>query len=57
MAQLVRHPTVEYGSGHDLMVRGFEPRVWLLTDSMEPSWDSLCASSSFFLFLSLKINK
>ena len=27
MAQLVRHPTLDFGSGHDLMVH--EPRIGL----------------------------
>ena len=29
---------------HHLMVHGIEPRVWLLTDSTEPAWDSLSPS-------------
>ena len=41
MAQLVKCLTLNFGSGHDLMVGGMEPRVRLYTDSMEPAWDSL----------------
>ena len=42
-AQSGKHPTVGFGSGHDLMVREFKPRVELST----------CLGFS----LSLKINK
>ena len=38
--------TLDFGSGHDLAVRGIEPRVGLLTDSVEPMWDSLSPSLS-----------
>ena len=41
MAHLVKHTTLGFGSGPDLMVRGFEPRVRLCTDSVEPAWYSL----------------
>ena len=40
VAQSVECPTLELGSGHDLMVHGIEPR----TDSVEPAWDSPCLS-------------
>ena len=46
-AQLVKLPTIDISSSHDVMVREFEPRGGLCADSVEPSWDSL----------SLKINK
>ena len=45
MAQSVKRPTLDFGSGHDLMVHAFEPRV-----SPEPAWDP--ASSSHSLPLS-----
>ena len=32
MAQSVERPTLDFGSGHDLMVSEFEPRVGLCTD-------------------------
>ena len=47
VAQLVKCVTLDFGSGHDLAVRGFKPCVGLFTDSTEPAWD----------FLSLKIKK
>ena len=46
MAQWVERPTLDLSSGHDLMVRGFRPRVGLLTDSTEPAWDSVSPSLS-----------
>ena len=59
MAQWAKHLTLDFGSGHDLMVCEREPQVRLCTDSMEPAWDSL--SPSLFLplppSLSLKINE
>ena len=36
MAQSVNHPTLGFGSGHDLVVHGFEPHVRLCPDSSEP---------------------
>ena len=50
MAQSVKHPTLGFGSGHDLMVCEFEPLVGLHSDSAEPAWDSL----SLFALLLLK---
>ena len=41
MAQSVKHPTLVFGSGHDLTVREFEPRIGLLADSVGRAWDSL----------------
>ena len=40
MAQLVKCPTLDLGSGHDLAVGGFEPHVGLCADSSEPVGDS-----------------
>ena len=40
MAQLVKHWTLDFGSGHDLTIGEFEPHVELCTDSVEPIWDS-----------------
>ena len=61
VALLVERPTPDLGSGHDLMVRGFEPHVGLCADCVEPAWDSvspsLCPSPVRALTLSLKINK
>ena len=41
VAQLVKHPTLDFGSGHDLTVFGFKPHVRLCTGSREPAWNSL----------------
>ena len=41
MAQSVRRPTLGFGSGHNLTVRGIEALVGLCTDRVEPAWDSL----------------
>ena len=67
MAQSVKRPTLDFGSGHDLTVRGFEPHVGLSPDSAEPAWGSLFPSLSLslsappllsrFLALSLSQNK
>ena len=34
-------PGSNFGSGHDLMVCGFKPHIWLCTDSVESAGDSL----------------
>ena len=41
VAQSVKHPTLNLGSGGDLMVCEFEPHVKLCADGAEPAWDSL----------------
>ena len=46
MAQLVKHPTLGFGSSHDLMVHGIKPHIMLCADSTEPARDS------FIFFLS-----
>ena len=52
LAQLVKSPTLDFGSGHELVVRGTEPAVGLFedstelfADSTEPAWDSLSLSA------------
>ena len=40
MAQSVKRQTVGFGSGHDLVVCGFEPRAGLCADSSE-AWGLL----------------
>ena len=61
MAQVVKHPTTDFGSGHDLMVHEIEPHIRLCADSAEPAWDSLSPSLSalppLVISRSLKINK
>ena len=44
VAQSVKCPTLDFRSGHDLTVRGFEPRIGLCTDNAESAWDSLSLS-------------
>ena len=46
MAQWVKRPTLDFGSGHDLTVHGMEPHIELHADSAEPTWDSLAPSLS-----------
>ena len=41
LAQSIKHPTLDFGSGQDLTIRELEPHAGLCTDSMEPVWDSL----------------
>ena len=47
MVQLVKRPSLDLGSDHDLTVRGIEPHIRLCTDSVGPVWDSLSPSLSF----------
>ena len=57
VAQSVKHLTLGFGSGHDLMVHEFEPctiSAGLAWDSLFPSL-SLCPSCS--PSISLRINK
>ena len=60
VGQSVKTPTLDFGSGHDLIVCGIDLCIRLCADNVEPAWDfpffsSLCAPS--LLELSLKINK
>ena len=41
MMQLVKHPTLDLGSGHDPMVHGSGPLIGLCADGVEAAWDSL----------------
>ena len=64
-AQSVKCPTLDFGSGHNLMVREFKPCVGLYADSAEPAWDSLSfslslcpsATRSYVHVLSLSLSK
>ena len=40
MAQSLKHPTLDFSSGHDFTVREFEPHVSLCAECAEPAWDS-----------------
>ena len=50
VAQLAKHLTPDLSSGHDLTVRGFEPRVGLCADSSESG-----ACLGFIVSLSLPL--
>ena len=49
VAQLVKHPTLDFSSRYDLMVHGIEPCVRFRADSKEAAWDSLSPSLSLSL--------
>ena len=61
VAQVVKCPTLDFGSGHNLTVHGIKPQVRLPTDSVEPARDSLylsfCSSPMLALAHSLSQNK
>ena len=64
VAQSVKCLTLDFGSGHGLMIHGFQPHTGLHTNSAEPAWDSLSLFLSLFTLpptcvhaFSLKINK
>ena len=52
-------PTLDFGSGHDLMVHEFEPHTGLHADSAELAWVSLSLypSLAYACPLSLEIYK
>ena len=52
VVQLVKRPTLDTGSGHDLTVGGNKPCIGLYAKNMEPAWDSLSAPPLLVLFLS-----
>ena len=52
VAQLVKHPTLDFGSGHHPTVCEFETHVGLHADSTEPAWDSLSLPLSLPLLCS-----
>ena len=56
MAQLVKHLTLDFGSGHDLMVCEIKPCVGLHDGSMEPlGIDSMSPSLSALPHLKINI--
>ena len=63
MAQLVKHSSLDFSSGHHLMDREIESLVGLCADGAKLAWDSLSLPLSLSLphalvsSLSLKINK
>ena len=44
MAQSVEHPTLDYGSGHELTVLEIEPHIGLCPESTELARDSCSLS-------------
>ena len=46
VAQSPKHLTLDFGSGHALMVREFKPCVGFRADNAEAAWDSLSPSLS-----------
>ena len=46
MAQSVKCPTPDFGSGRDLTVHEIEPHVGFCAERAEPAWDSLSPSLS-----------
>ena len=46
MTQSVKCPTLDFGSGHDLMVHEMEPCIRLCADRVEPAWDSVSRALS-----------
>ena len=59
VAQSVKQRTLDFGSGHDLTVSDFKPRMGLCADGAQPAWDSLspCLSAPSLLPLSLSLSK
>ena len=55
MDQSVKRLALDFGSGHDLMVHGFETRVGLCADIREPAWVPLSPSLSAPPLLSLSL--
>ena len=57
VTQSVGHPSLDFGSGHDLMVGGFEACLELRGDSAEPVWDSPSLPVSLPLLCSLSLSQ
>ena len=45
VAQLVKHLTLGFDSGHDLTVQEWKPCIGLCANSVDPAWDSLSPSA------------
>ena len=56
VAQSAKYLTLDFGSGHDLMVCGIESCVCLHAYSVKPAWDSLSPSCSASLPCALSIS-
>ena len=57
VAQSVKRLTLDFCSGHDLTVRGFEPHIELCADSTEPAWDSFSLSLSLSKYVNKHLKK
>ena len=57
VVQSVKHLTLSFISGHDLMVHGIEPHVGICADSEEPAWNFLSPSLSASPPCSLSLSK
>ena len=59
MAQLDKRPTLDFGSGHDLVTPEWEPRPGICADSDAPTGDSvsLCPSPAHARSLSLSLSE
>ena len=58
VAQSVKQPTLDFGSGHDLTVHEIEPCfLGLCTDSIQPAWESLSPFLSAPHPLALSLSK
>ena len=57
MAQSVKRLTLDFNSGHDLMVYEINPHIRLCADIMEPAWDSLSLLFSLGSSPSLSLKK
>ena len=57
VAQSGKHLTLDFHSGHDLMVCEIELCIGLCADSVELAWNSLSPSLCFSLSLSLSLSK
>ena len=56
VAQLVKSPTLDFDSGHELMVCEFKLRIGLCADSVETAWDSLSLPPSLPLLCALSFS-
>ena len=57
VSRSVKFPTLDFASGHDLMVLMIEPHIGFCANSVERAWNSLFPSLPLLLSLSLSINK
>ena len=56
VTQSVERLTLDFGSGHDLIVREIEPHIRFHADGAEPAWDSLSPSLSAPPLLALSVS-